>query len=191
MYPASQTEYRTDDLPAGYDDHLGHDQGPGSGPYVEIDGKMYAFRVTEVRREHIPLDISVASDSSDTFELTFAPSDNGTKPAFDGPVELASPWSVPGPLWVHSNGTRHRLGRVQTVVSNTADDGSRPLQDAETVSLAANDQLLATYQVPTDVPPGTYRAWGLVRVSWVYADSDRPSPTRPLPFKVVITVADS
>lgn len=191
VYPASRTEYRTDDLPPSYYEHLGADQAVGSGPYAEIDGTMYAFRVTEVRREHVPLDVSVTSDSQDTFAVTVAPSQAGSKPAFEGPVEVESPWSVPGPLWVHSDDKRHRLDRVETVIGSSANDASRPVTDAETVSLPGDNELVATYRVPPEVPSGTYRAWGLVRVSWAYAESDRPSLTRPFPFTVALTVPEA
>lgn len=191
VYPTSRTEYRTNDLPSGYDQHLGPDQGPGSGPYVEIKGTMYAFRVTEIRREHVPLDVSVRAAGSDAFELTVAPSEAGSKPAIDGPIEVESTWSVPGPLWVHSDGTRHRLDRVETVLKHQEDGESRPVTDAETVSIPADNELMAIYRVPAEVPPGTYRAWGLVRVSWVAAESNRRSPTWPFPFKVVLTIPES
>lgn len=189
VYPASETEYRTDDLPSGYDEHLGSAQGPG--PYVELDGTMYAFRVTEVHREHVPLGVSVASIGSDTFELTVAPSQAGSKPAVEGSVEVASTWSVPGPLWVHAGAHRHRLDRVDAAVGDPAGDDTSPVADAETVSIRADEELLATYRVPPGVPAGIYRAWGLVRVSWVAAESNRPGLTWPFPFQVVLTVPEA
>jgi hypothetical protein len=191
VYPASRTEYRTDDLPAGYDEHLGPSQGPGSGPYVELEGTMYAFRATEVHREHIPLEVSVASAGPDAFELAVAPSQAGSKPAVDGPVEVEATWSVPGPLWVHAGEDRHRLDRVETIITDPAGDDATPVGDEETVSLRPVEELVATYRVPSAVPPGTYRAWGLVNVSWVPADSDRPAPTRPFPFQVVRSVPET
>lgn len=191
VYPAYRTEYRTDDLPAGYDEYLGPDQGPGSGPYVELDGTMYAFRVTEISRMNIPLGVAVAAAGPDAFELTIAPSEAGTKPAIDGPVEVASTWSVPGPLWVHSGEDRHRLDRIETIVRDPSEEATHLVEDAETVSVPAEGELLATYSVPAEVPPGTYQAWGLVRVSWVGSESNRPSPTRPFPFKVILKVLDT
>lgn len=188
VYPASRTEYRTDDLPAGYHEQLGRDQGPGSGPYVELDGTMYAFRVTDVRREHVPLEVSVASAGRDAFELTVVPSEAGPKPAVDGPVEVAGTWSVPGPLWVQAGGERHRLDLVETVVRGPGDDEARSVGDDETASIPVDGELVAAYAVPPAVPPGTYRAWGLVRVDWVAAESGRASPTWPFPFQVVLTV---
>lgn len=187
VYPASRTEYRTDELPAGYDAHLGPDRGPGSGPYVEQGGTMYAFRVTEVRREHVPLGVAVASAGPDAFELTVAPSEAGPKPAVDGPVAVASTWSMPGPLWVHAGEDRHRLDLVEAVIRGP-DDEARFVENAETASIPVGGALSATYRVPPAVPPGTYRAWGLVRVDWVAAESGRPSPTWPFPFQVVLTV---
>lgn len=191
VYPAFRTEHRTDDLPAGYDQHLGQDQGPGSGPYVEIDGTMYAFRLTEIRRDHVPLDVSVRAADSDTFELTVAPSDAGSKPAIDNPIEVQGTWLVPGPLWVHSEGTKHRLDRVETLLKHQEDGESRPITDTETISIPTDNELMAIYRVPTEVPPGTYRAWGLVDVSWVAAESDRPTPQLPFPFKVLLSIPES
>lgn len=98
IYPASRTGYRTDNLPAGYEEHLGPDRGPGSSPYVDLEGMMYASRVAEIGREPVPLSVSVASAGSGAFELTTAPSQAGPKPAVDGPVEVASTWSVPVPV---------------------------------------------------------------------------------------------
>lgn len=191
VYPASRTEYRTDDLPTEYDEHLGPAQSPPSGPLVEVGGTMYDIEAVTVRREHVPLAVSVMPADTDTFELTVATSEAGQKPAIDGPVEVEATWSVPGPLWVHAGEDRHRLDRVETVLRGSAGDDSSPVEDAETVSIPADGELTATYRVPGDVPPGTYRAWGLVYASWRDAESGRPSPTWPFPFKVVLTVPET
>ena len=191
VHPHTRTEYRTDDLPPGYEEHLGPAQGPGSGPYVELDGTMYAIRVTDLRREHVPIEVSAAPAGGAAFEVTVAPSEAGQKPAILGPVELKATLAVPGPLWVVAGDDRHRLDRVETVISGPGDDGTTPVGDEETVAVPAEGALTATYRVPSDVGPGTYRAWGLVRASWVDADTNRPSPTWPYPFQVVLTVPET
>jgi hypothetical protein len=189
VYPDTRTEYRTDDLPPSYGEYLGPDQGSGSGPYVELDGTMYAFRVTEINREHVPLAISAMPNGAETFELTIAPSEAGSKPTIDGPVEIESTWAVPGPLWIHADGDRYRIERVDAVVRDLAAEDASAVEEAEMVPVPADGGLIATYQVPADIPPGTYRVWGLVRVSWVDAESDRPSPPSwPFPFQIVLTV---
>lgn len=174
VYPASRTEYRTDNLLAEYNEYLSSDQGPGSGPYVEIDGTMYAYRTTEIHREHIPIDVSAASGGSDAFELTIAPSHAGTKPAFEGPVEVASAWSIPGPLWIHAVGNRHQLDHVETVVKTSSDEGPRPVESRESVSLTGDSELLATYRMPDKLPPHTFRAW----VGTRFVGGRRVKPTR-------------
>lgn len=151
---------------------------------------MYAFRATEVSREHVPLSVAVSPTGPDGFELTVAPSQTGTKPAVDGPVEVTSPWSVPGPLWVHSGDDRHRLERLDTVLRDPMGNHTRPVEDAESIPIPSDEELAATYRVPPEVPAGTYQAWGLVHAAWVAAESGRPSPTWPFPFQVAMTVPD-
>lgn len=191
VYPDTRTEYRTDDLPAGYDEHLGPDQTTGSGPLVELGGTVYDIEAIEVRREHVPLTVAVAAAGEDAFELTVAPSEAGGKPAIDGPVDLEATWAVPGPLWVLADDARHRLDRVETVIRRPADEAATAVEDAETLSIRPDEELAATYRVPPAVPPGTYRAWGLVRAAWEDAETGRPSPTWPFPFKVVLTLPET
>lgn len=196
VYPPLRSEYRTDQIPDAYFDRLGPDQGPGSGPYVDLDGTFYAFRVTEIRREKIPIAISTAVVDERSFEVTITPSQEGSKPAIEGPVELESAGALPSVLWIETTSNRYLLDSdAYDDISWSDPEGStdeqRRIDNVERTEVPPGEALSATYRVPDAVPAGTYRAWGLVRVQWTRASDNRRFPTLAYPYQIVVTIPET
>lgn len=196
VYPPLRSEYRTDEIPGAYFDRLGPDQGPGSGPYVDLDGTFYAFRVTEIRRGKIPIAVSTAVVDERSFKVTITPSEEGSKPVIEGSVELEGRGALPSVLWIETMSNRYLLGSdAYDDIRRSEPEGSngeqRRIDNVERTEVPPGDELSATYRVPDAVPAGTYSAWGLVGVQWTRASDSRRFPTLVYPYQVVVTIPES
>lgn len=193
VYSPLRSEHRVDQVPNEYDARLGHDQGPGSGPYVDIDGTVYALRVTKLHREKIPIAVAASTVDNRRFSVSVKPSTEGSKPAFEDQVELESPGALPSVLWIETESERHLLAsdvydsiRWRAVDDSTGTD--RRVENIARDSIGPDDELSATFRVPDAIDAGTYRAWGLVRAKWTAAIDGRRYPFVPFPFQIVMDV---
>lgn len=185
-----RTEYRTDAIPDAYVGTLTPDQGPGSGPYVDVDGTFYALRATELNREAMPVAVSVERAGDRSFAVTVEPSAAGDKPAIEGRLELEAAGALPSVLWVP---TDDGLVRLDSDASGDlpwrfAEEPGERYLDHVHAELQPDESLSATYRVPEVVPTGAYRAWGLFEAEWTRATDGRRFPRLPYPFQVVLEI---
>lgn len=186
-----ESEYRTGEVPPAYFDRLGREQGPGSGPYVTLDGTNYAIRVTEIRRELMPVTVSASSVGDRSFSVAVRPSDAGSKPAIEGGLELETRGALPSVLWILTDSDRVLLEcdayeDLRWTDPEGSDGPERRVGNVVRTEIPSDGEVRATYRVPEAVPGGTYHAWGMVMVKWT-ADGRR-YPSLPYPFQVEVVV---
>ncbi len=196
MYSPMESEYRTDTIPPAYGSRLSYEHGPGSGPYVTLNGTHYAIRVTEIPREKLPVEVTATSVGERSFSVTVQPSDAGPKPSIEGQVELEARGALPSVLWIQTNSDRYLLEsdsneNIRWTDSAVSDGPERRIRNIARTEIPPDGQVAATYRVPADVPAGTYEAWGLVRVQWTKAESGRRYPSFPYPFRVGLSVPEA
>ncbi|MEZ3164627.1 hypothetical protein ABNG03_12600 [Halorubrum sp. RMP-47] len=173
-----------DEVPAAYADLAAAYDEP---PYYRIDGTVYDIAVGESRYDRLPVSVSVApsEDAAREFSLTVAVAPENAAADVTGPYTFRSRGALPTALWVFDEGERRPL----EIVDTRGVEGTQPNRsDGEALeSLDADDELTATYAVPSDLPAGTYASRGLFFVSW-NVPGQTPSESGVYPFEVTITV---
>jgi hypothetical protein len=186
--PALPGDHRSqlyaDDVPDAYEAFAAERDGP---VYYRIDGTVYDISVGEPRYDPLPVSVSVApiEDAPREFTLTVAPEPENADGDVEGPYTFTSRGALPAALWTFHEGERRSLEIVET----EGVEGPQPSRsDGEALeSLHTNEEMAATYRVPSELPAGTYASRGLFGVSWGVPDQT-PGEHGAYPFELAIAV---
>ena len=197
--PTDQREYRTDEVPGPYWEHVTSSRRNIMDPYVRHVGEVYEIQVEEPDRDH-PIDIAVTpvpDVDRPAFEITISPDET----VEDGDeVMLQSHGLVPSVLWVVDGDERHRLktpvddriewAELEQEEANPDDDEDehaspdRIIVNRQRDTLGSGQSLTQTYTVPESVSDGTYRTWASLNVGLNVPHYD----TTPHPFGVMLVL---
>ena len=163
-------------------------------PFVQREGDVYEIRVEETTPDLVPVSLSstVVGDDTGTeaIELSVAVETDGRAAISEPEVRLYSRGATPTVLWIRADGERHLLDSdayADDMWESAPDDPAldRRLGTSASATITPDSPLTAAYEIPADLPPGTYHSDGLFTVEWDVSGQLREAA---YPFRCTIAI---